>query len=116
MRLADVVDIHPDAADVALVDLDLMQMGGRMRLATRRAPVVLPKVRAQAVVQRPFNRLGVAVYAGPLVADDGLPASQVRRDLRLILLKRRVVVDRGVDGAAYFSASRRDMCATCHRV
>ena len=30
LRLADVVDIHPDAADVALVDLDLMQMGGGM--------------------------------------------------------------------------------------
>ena len=52
LRLADVVDIHPDAADLALVDLDLMQMGGRMRLATRRAPIVLPEVRAQAVVQR----------------------------------------------------------------
>jgi hypothetical protein len=33
---------------VALVDLDLMQMGGRMRPATRRALVVLPEVRAQA--------------------------------------------------------------------
>jgi hypothetical protein len=28
LGLADAVDIHPDAADVALVDLDLMQMGG----------------------------------------------------------------------------------------
>jgi hypothetical protein len=61
LRLADVVDIHADAGDVALVDLDLMQMGGGMRPATRRAPVVLPEVRTQAVVQRPFNRLEVAV-------------------------------------------------------
>jgi hypothetical protein len=91
LRLADVVDIHPGAADVALVDLDPMQMGATMRLAIRRAPIVLPKVRAQAVVQRPFDRLGVAVHAGPLVADDGFPASQVRRA--------------GV-AAAYFSASR----------
>jgi hypothetical protein len=30
LRLADVVDIHPDAANVALVDLDLMQLGGGM--------------------------------------------------------------------------------------
>jgi hypothetical protein len=30
LRLADVVDIHADAADMALVDLDLMQMGGRI--------------------------------------------------------------------------------------
>jgi hypothetical protein len=98
LRLADVVDIHPDAADAALVDLDLMQMRGRVRLATRRAPIVLPEVQAQAVVKRPFDRLGVAVHAGPLVADDGFPASQVGRDLRLILLKGRVVIDRGVDG------------------
>jgi hypothetical protein len=49
--LFDVGVIHPDSATVALVDLDLMQMGGSA---------------------------GVA--------------------------------------AAYFSASRRDMCATCHSV
>jgi hypothetical protein len=41
LRLADVVDIHAYAADVTLVDLDLMQMGGGMRPATRRTPVVL---------------------------------------------------------------------------
>jgi hypothetical protein len=29
LRLADVIDIHADAADVALVDLDLMQMPPR---------------------------------------------------------------------------------------
>jgi hypothetical protein len=33
--LADVVDIDADAADVALVDLDLMQMGCGMRPAAR---------------------------------------------------------------------------------
>jgi hypothetical protein len=65
-------------------------------------------------VQRPFNRLGVAVYAGPLVADDGFPASQVGRDLRLILLKRRVVVDRARSGPAlrpHISARRAVTCA-----
>jgi hypothetical protein len=41
LRLADVVDIHAYAADVTLVDLDLMQMGGGMRPATWRTPVVL---------------------------------------------------------------------------
>jgi hypothetical protein len=35
LRLADVVDIDPVAADMALVDLDLAQMGSGMRTATR---------------------------------------------------------------------------------
>src|SRR5277367_3270431 len=66
----------------------------------RRAPVVLPEVGAQAVLQRPVDRLGVAVDAGPLVADDRLPASQIGRYLLLVLLVRRVIVDGGVDGGA----------------
>src|ERR1700739_5054909 len=68
LRLSDVVDVDPDAADVALVDLDLMQICGGMSAAPRRAPVVLPEVGAQAVLQRPFDRLGVAVHTGALVA------------------------------------------------
>jgi hypothetical protein len=33
LRLADVVDVDPDAADVALVDLDLVQVRGGMGAA-----------------------------------------------------------------------------------
>src|ERR1700733_10153640 len=91
-----------------------MQMGGRMRPATGQAPVVLPEVRAQAAVQRPLNSLGVAVYAGRLVADDGFPASQVGRDLRLAVCSCHPRL--ACCTPAYFSASRCDMCATCHRV
>ena len=35
LGLTDVVDVDPDAADVALVDLDLVQMSGGMGAATR---------------------------------------------------------------------------------
>ena len=35
LRLENVVDIDPDAADAALVDLDLMQMRGGMCTAAR---------------------------------------------------------------------------------
>jgi hypothetical protein len=93
LGLTDVVDVDPDAADVALVDLDLVQIRGRMGVSPWRAPVVLPEVGAQAVLQRPVDRLGVAVDAGPLVADDRLPASQIGRYLLLVLLVRRVIVD-----------------------
>src|SRR5271165_1794940 len=98
--LADVVDVDPDAADIALVDLDLVQICGGMSAAPGRAPVVLPEVGAQAVLQRPFDRFGVAVHTGALVADDRLPAAQIGRDLLLVLLVGRIVIDRGVDGGA----------------
>ncbi|MDT5169389.1 MAG: hypothetical protein QOD02_2720 [Mycobacterium sp.] len=55
LRPEDVVDVYPDTADVALVDLDLMQMRCGMGAASRRAPVVLPEVGAQAVLQRPLD-------------------------------------------------------------
>jgi hypothetical protein len=35
LRLADVVDVDPDAADVALVDLDLVQIRGGMGVSPR---------------------------------------------------------------------------------
>jgi hypothetical protein len=35
LRLDDVVDVNPDAADVALVDLDLMQARGGMGVSPR---------------------------------------------------------------------------------
>jgi len=50
LGLADVVDVDPDAADVALVDLDLVQIRGGMGVSAWRAPVVLPEVGAQAVL------------------------------------------------------------------
>jgi len=118
LRPEDVVDVYPDTADVALVDLDLMQMRCGMGAASRRAPVVLPEVGAQAVLQRPLDCFRVAVDAGPLVANDRLPATQAGRDLLLVLLVGRVVVDRGVDGtlagppAAICSCHPRLACVT----
>jgi hypothetical protein len=52
LRLADVVDIHADAADAALVSLDLMQMGGmspiragvRLHNSALRAVTCAPRV------------------------------------------------------------------------
>ena len=51
------VDVHADPTNAALIDLDLVQTRGRMGESRRRAPIVLPEVRAQAVVQRPIDRL-----------------------------------------------------------
>lgn len=58
LRLDDVVDINSNAADPALVDLDLVQVGGRMSETFRGAPAVLPEVGAQAVLQRPVDGFG----------------------------------------------------------
>jgi hypothetical protein len=50
LGLENLVDIHPNPADAALIDLDLVQIRGRMGVSLRRAPVVLPEIGAQAVV------------------------------------------------------------------
>lgn len=50
LGLDDVVDVNADAADAALVDFDLMQVGGRVGVAVGGAPVVLPEIGAQAVL------------------------------------------------------------------
>gem|GEM_PF-5208172 len=57
LRLEDFVDVHPDPPNAALIDLDLVQTRGGMGESLGRAPVVLPEVRAQAVVHRPVDRL-----------------------------------------------------------
>ena len=51
-RLENVVDIDSDAPDIALVDLDLMQVRGGMREPRWRAPVVLPEVRTQPILHQ----------------------------------------------------------------
>src|SRR5262249_26150065 len=44
LGLEDFVDVHTDPAHAAFVDLDLMQVRGRMRVPLGGAPVVLPKI------------------------------------------------------------------------
>src|SRR5262249_32196657 len=75
--LKNVVDVHPDPADMAFVDFDLVQIRGGMHVSLGRAPVVLPEVGAQAVVQRPVDSFGVPVHAGALMSDHRLPGAQV---------------------------------------
>ena len=94
------VDVHADAADAALVDLDLVKVRGRMGEALGRAPVVLPEVGAEAVLKRPVDGLGVGVDAYPLMPENRLPAAQIGRYLPFVLLIRRIVVDRRIDRRA----------------
>ena len=70
-----VIDVHADAPDGALVDLDLMQMGGPVGDLPRRSPVVLPVLSAQPVLDGPLDGLGVGVDAGALMAQHRLPTA-----------------------------------------
>src|ERR1700722_12972918 len=53
----DFVDVHADPTDAAFVDLDLVQARGGVGEPLRRAPVVLPEVGAQPVLQGPVDGL-----------------------------------------------------------
>src|SRR3981189_2957622 len=104
--LENLVHVDPDAPDIALVDLDLMQVCGRMREPLWRAPVVLPEVRAKAVLQRPVDGPCVAVHPNMLMTQYRFPPAQIRRYLALVLVVAGVVVDRRVDRRAIRSACR----------
>ena len=62
--LENVVEVDTDSTNLTLVDLELMQVRLRVNEALGTSPVVLPEIRAQPVLQRPINGLGVAIQPG----------------------------------------------------
>src|SRR5699024_11337764 len=58
----DAVDVHPDAVDLPGVDLLLIQRGLRVDPSVA-APLVLPEVDVEPVVERPVDGGGVGVDA-----------------------------------------------------
>ena len=87
------VDVDAHTGHFPLVDLNLVQVGGRVRNPPRRTPIVLPEVRPKSILKCPLDGLGVGVDADALVPQDLLPPAYIRRYLALVLLERRVVVD-----------------------
>src|SRR6185436_21183708 len=108
--LQNLVDVNPDAPDIALVDLDLVQVCGGMREPLRRAPVVLPEVGTQPILQRPVDGPGVGVHPDALMAEHRFPAAQIRRHLALVLVVAGIVVDRREIGAPYEPPAATCIC------
>lgn len=103
----DRVQIHADAVDLALVDLELMQVCPRVHIPCGRAPVVLPEPGSDAGTDHCVDHASVSVDAERSVADNRGPPLEVRRDQRSDFSSGRVVVDRRVDRPTGRPTSRR---------